>query len=229
MQLFSRSLIQFFLAVTAFTLLVQCADEDEFASRDFPSVNTLSEADVDALGARVSGDILRLGADPITDHGFVYLNANSGSVLQVGTSSQVSLGPATSEGVFSGLIQLGLNLGQEYKYRAYVQTAEITVYGQIQFFESQSSSEITLTQFSPQQGVIGDTILITGNPLSGLGVETAVMLGSVEGDIIFINQDTIRTVIPEDVQSGNQVVEVTVGEESASFNDPLTILTPVIQ
>lgn len=101
--------------------------KEEITPRTYPRVTTISV--VNSAGTlSLTGEIL-FASVPITDHGFIYTSAGYPSMTNT-LATVVSLGSTSGTGQFMETIT-NLTSPKEYSIRAYAQSADKLVYGEI--------------------------------------------------------------------------------------------------
>jgi N-acetylneuraminic acid mutarotase len=197
-----------------------CNDSDvEVADRDYPSIDTSPVTEINESGATLNGQILSLGTSVVIDHGFAYDDLPN---PVIGMSDVISLGQPRDKGPFSAFVNRNLVEDRRYYVKAFATTAEQVVYGEIFEFISQGGVVPEVTQISPMQGVIGDTVVIMGSGFSNTKGNNTIRFKDVLAQIISATSDSIRCTIPDLTAVGeNQVVvEVgqVIGKSSAKFS-----------
>ena len=94
-----KAIYRHFLLLLVVTLSATC-DTHEFPTSPYPNIETLPVADVTESGVTLHGNITRLAAKPLINHGFVfgaYENVTFGSA----GADKVELGNVSSVGEFA--------------------------------------------------------------------------------------------------------------------------------
>jgi hypothetical protein len=112
--------------VALFAFCVSCTEE-EITSREYPRVHTLSIEPEANANLKLKGEIF-FSSVQISDHGFVWTDTGFPTVTN---GVKLSLGPKDGVGIFETTAAASLKSGKTYSARAYAQSAEYTVYGEI--------------------------------------------------------------------------------------------------
>lgn len=85
----------------------------------------------------------------------------------------------------------------------------------------------TISDFSPQTGVAGDHITITGTNFSAQPSNNMVTIGGIGAEVTASTTTTLTVVVPEGATSG--VVTVTVDENTVQSQQMFTVTPPVVE
>lgn len=122
---------------------------------------SVSVSAIGPTGATASAAIADGNLDQITDHGFVWAPVNIQGGPMTTNPGIVRLGKPTST-TFTADIRSGLLPSKSYNLRAFVTTAENTVYSVMTQFVSQGSTGPVIESISPLEFDAGDQLTITG-------------------------------------------------------------------
>ncbi|HEX6223001.1 MAG TPA: hypothetical protein VFZ52_01235 [Chryseolinea sp.] len=117
-----------FIFIIAFLLVLSVGcTEEEVTSREYPRVHTLEIMPAGNTSLKLKGEIF-FSSVPIADHGFVWTEVGFPTVTN---GAKFSLGPKEGAGIFETTAAATLKSGKTYAARAYAQSAEYTVYGEL--------------------------------------------------------------------------------------------------
>ena len=206
----------------AMVLLFSCEREENYAH---PLVHTGEVTEITGDGAVFYGDITRLDDQEILDHGFVW---NTQSSPTVNNSFKRSIGP-TEGGSFNAKVHAGFEEGTEYFMRAYAITNQAVVYGRQVSFISKGGLPPEILDFSPKEAWIGDTVIVSGRhfPVRP-GDQHFVRFNLHNAKIVQTSDETIKAIIPEELDSLKARIHLNIFNSALSFDDYLSILPPRI-
>ncbi len=216
----------FFILVFLLILPACDTEEKELVERNYPILDTREEIQVSESGARVSAMVHSLGNSTVRNHGFMYGLAVA---ISPENSNIVSLGPSVSTGVYEATLNRGLVEGRTYHFRAFIETEDKLILGQVLSFVSQGNSEIELVDYFPKEAVVGDTITVAGGGFSNAPGDSRVMIGGVQTNLVSLSPDTLKGIIPLNVETGEQVVSVRSAMQSAEFSEKFQLLEVSVQ
>jgi hypothetical protein len=121
-----RSLLLF-----CFVVLIACTEE-EVTARKYPRVYTRGITNISKDGMKLQGEIF-FSSVPILDHGFVWSDTGFPTITN---GTKLSLGPKNEVGTFAAEAIAALQSGKTYAARAYAQSSDFTVYGDICEFKA---------------------------------------------------------------------------------------------
>lgn len=153
-------LVIIFLAAV---LLIKCDDDDKVGSREWPRLNTLEPSDITREGARFNAGIIYRGDSEILRLGFVW---STGVNPVIENDDRKILSGNITQDKFSALITTTLDDGAKYSVRAFVETRDFTVYGNVVTFLSKGSGAPNIISFNPVSGSFNDTVYIKGENFS---------------------------------------------------------------
>jgi hypothetical protein len=216
-----KSILSNILFVVALFGIVNC-ENPKPAPREYPMVNTYPVTNIGDSGATLNGEILTLGASGITDYGFVYGRTPDPTL---DNSNIISLGKQSYVGTISTLATRDLDKEQSYYVRAYAigKAGDIVVYGQEIAFTSLGGVAPTLTDFEPQQGAIGDTIVFVGSGFSDVNADNQVYFGLVSINPFKSRPDSLWCIVPTNTVVGQNAVSVSVGQSLGHISTPFTL------
>ncbi len=202
------------ISLFTFTAILFTCSEDEVTSRSYPVIDTREVSDINSNGATLNAEILNAGSLGIADHGFVYANLPAPSLEN---SDKISLGEISEKGIFSAIANRNLTKDKKYYVKAYAitRTSNIIVYGQEIEFISLGSSAPEIDDFLPKQGVIGDTVLLTGSGFSNVISSNRVMFGDETATLVKATKDSIWCIVPTPTVVGENEVSLMLGQAVA--------------
>ncbi len=185
------------LAIVTLLFLVTCSKE-ETDPRPYPRVTTHRVSNITSGGAVFHAEIV-FSSTAILDHGFIWSKQNS---LTLENAEKISLGAKSGIGSFETPVVRSLAEGIKYYVKAYAKSNDFIVYGEVVEFVSLGSLAPVIENFSPDEGLWGDTVTIVGHNFSNISKNIVVKLGSVFSRIIQTSPDTITVILPQDILPG---------------------------
>jgi hypothetical protein len=196
--------------------------------QSFPVILTEEVAQVDAGGADFTAHVLSLGTDqPAQRYGFVWSDAQMPTL----GSSQLALSDDLQKGTFTRRIRSDLIEGTRYFVRAFVQTAELTIYGNEVSFISMGSLAPVISGFTPTSGFEGTEITVRGSHFSGGLQGNIVRIGSKTCPVLEATDSVLKILLPltPDYQLGEVGdfrISVTTAGRTATSDADFSILGP---
>jgi hypothetical protein len=220
------------IAIAALLLIVVACADDKVKSRWSPVVDTHAVMDVNESGATFNGEILDIG-DGVSDHGFIY-----GSVEVDGSTAlyldSISLGPATKAGKFSMLANRNLQPEKTYYVRAFATSmprntkpAKI-VLGQEVTFVSKGGLPSAIKDITPQEGVVGDTIIITGSGLGGPPGSNTVWFNKEYAKVVRSSSSRLWAIVPLTAALNENIITVKSGTNQVIASQKFKLLTATL-
>lgn len=164
-----------FLFILSVILLSDC-EEESARPRSYPRVNTLPVSNITENGATFNAEISSLGAEAITEHGFVWGVTINPTI----NNDNILLGPIETKGSYSAEVLTTLSKGIKYTVKPYVQTVDHIVYGAPVTFESLGSKAPEIYGFDPDSAGWMDTVKIVGKNFSWVTTSNKVLFNKVE-------------------------------------------------
>lgn len=234
MKVFLRNIFFFFLL----GLLVKC-DDEEVSSRNYPRLKTHAVTDITTDGAKFNAEIVYRGNFKILNYGFVWSDKDYPTKEN---SDRIVYSTNIQSSDFSEFIETTLKQQTLYYVRAFVETSDFVVYGEIVSFISLGSQAPKIYNISPLQGTIGDTIIIVGQNFSYIPQENLILFNDAsnqlnEGDpnplnqqvsgVITCSDSMIVTLIPELSQTSSKISVAIAGNKS-TYSEQFKLLPPMI-
>ncbi len=207
------------------TILLSGCQEEKVSPREYPRLTTLEVTNITRSGAVFQAEVIYPGDGPITNHGFVWSDLSS---PRLEFADRKSLGAKSGKGAFSVRVTSTLQKGKKYYVRSYATNSEYLVYGKEITFESQGSEPPVITEFSPQSGTIGDTVVIKGLGFSYLKTVNEVKFDTIKANIIALSDELLTIQIPHGLISKSPKAYVSVAGNMSS-EDGFEITTPEIK
>jgi N-acetylneuraminic acid mutarotase len=197
-----------------FLLFLQCSQEFGLEEKLYPTVETFIPSEVTENGANLKGELLFIGKEAILDLGFVYRNIPNPDIEN---AERISLGKTESPLRFQEFANRNLVKGKTYYVRTYAQTKSYLVYGNEVSFVSKGSSAPESKEFFPVEGVVGDTILLTGKGFSSFSAHNEVKFNMISVPVIKASSDTLWVVLPPASEPGENEISLKVGDYTVTF------------
>lgn len=122
----------FFLLQIILLFGLTTCQKDEFATRDYPRLNTLI-SEITGSGAKFSGEIVSGDPSGIIEYGFIWSeNADS---PRLDNSDNVDIQGSVSGKVFSNKVQT-LQNDKTYHVRSFIKTSDLLIYGIVETFRT---------------------------------------------------------------------------------------------
>jgi hypothetical protein len=212
-------------------IIAGCGGPDApLAKRDHPIVTTYHIADnmINELGATFQGAIVDLGPGA-SDHGFYY-GPLSITPATITVTDIISLGPADKVGLFEATATVDLIEGDRYFVRAYARSATtgVIVFGEEMTFKAKGSAPPTIADFSPKEGIAGDTIIIMGTGFSSLANNDVISFGDNVAPIIKASASQLAVVVPHSTEVGENNISVAVLGKKILASDKFNLLKMTI-
>lgn len=198
---------------------------------DTPVVFTGSVQEITTTGVTFTGKISGISGKKFVECGFAWSN---GSVAESGTSDYYSISDYPGDNPFSATIKSTFVSGKTYSVRTYCRTKAEIIYGQSVSFVSKGSEGPVISNISPSEGFIGDTILISGRNFSNINSSVNVSFKNttsttaVTAAILKASFDTLAVVVPL-AKSLSQTICVKTGSVTKNSDTPFNILTPTVE
>lgn len=199
-------------------LLVSCLDSF-FA----PLIITGTVTDIDKEGAVFHAHIGDLGKSDIVEYGFVW------DTIQYPTlekSDKYIVHKRAEIGSFSAKISFGLLPAKVYYVRAFIRNATLTTYGEERIFVSQGGKLPEIISIYPEEGNLGDTILLVGKNFSSLN--NIIKINHVKSEILRIVQDTLYFIVPKNLTKRVSDITLTYLNQSFTAKDSFALISPII-
>jgi N-acetylneuraminic acid mutarotase len=188
-------------------------DDHEFPESAYPKVETLPVINISATGVTVQANLVQLSKQPIVNHGFVWGTTES---LSLTSDENIKLGAISGLGKFEAEVKAGLFEGETYFVKAFVITADYLVYGKPVSFTSVGSTPPVLSEFSPLEATLGDTILLRGKYFGTKVSNIAVKFGSINSKIVSNTDTTIYCVVPNGIPNSVSIFVTVAGNQVQS-------------
>jgi hypothetical protein len=215
-------------AIILFSLsaaILSSCQKDTSHPRSYPQVTTSAVTNISEQGATFSADIFSLGSETIIEHGFVWGEGYNPDL----SKDRILLGATDVPGKFTTEISSTLGKNIEYSVKAFVKTAEHTVYGEVVKFVSLGSEAPVVYSFSPDSAAWLDTIKITGKNFSLDHLKNKVSLNDVQCPVLSATDTTLLFTVSQDLSQLKSLVHVEIsGNGSVFTGDTLKLKAPVL-
>ncbi|PHN05778.1 IPT/TIG domain-containing protein [Flavilitoribacter nigricans] len=168
-------------------LLNACTKEDFPYPKAYPVVITDELLEMDESGVTFYGELFTVGTQPIQSYGFLWSGSDA-------TEQRISVTGNLAEGKFSHRLATYLPAGVNYTYRAFVETADQLVMGNIRQFISVGNAVPRILSFTPASGTDGTLVTLTAINLS---TDPEQNLIYVQGELVKVISSTENTLIFE--------------------------------
>lgn len=199
-------------------VLSSCEDKNEF---NIPLVQTGEVSEIRGDGALFNGKVLSWGNSEITEMGFVWSLEkepsveNSDKIVVAGTGS-----------VFSTRVSTSLIANEVYYVRAYIQTKSTITYGQQVNFKSLGSAAPTVVDFSPRQGNINETLIITGKNFSTKTNSNIIDFSGIRATVLKATNDSIWVTVPSYLAVSQSLISVSILGNKGTAPVPFGLFAP---
>jgi len=220
-----KYILSLLLVITIPIGLITC-DNYEFPKSPYPRIETLVVTDITENGVTFQANLIQLGNQPITNHGFVWGITEN---VSIGSEDKVQLGAQSNTGKFEAIVKSGLEKDVTYFVKAFVATNDYFVYGKAIEFTSKGSTLPIIESILPTEGTWGDTILLKGNYFSAKVNVNKVKFGNRESTVIFSNDSIIKCIVPNDISDKTVQIDLEVAGNKSNSEVVFTLLTPLIE
>ena len=199
--------------------------ENNFLSRDFPSVLTESVG-VDKDGSILfSGELISRGSSQIEEVGFIW---DSNKEPDMSTGFRANLANNVKEGPFRLRVYTSIKKDVKYYVKAYAKTKDLTVFGDTWYFTSPVDFQPPEFRLSPVTGHAGDTVVISGGLFSRTSGKNSVKVNNIDAEITEIKDSSLTVVIPLSLELNQSLISVTCEELTTTLADKFTLISPSI-
>lgn len=209
--------------IVLFLLFNSCTKDDD---RGFPSVTTLSNAEVFNDGTIIHGEISQDNVFEIIDHGVVYCIEKNSSGEE--NYEKISLGTLTTGNTFSVLIERNLAKNVMYVAKVFVTTKEKTVYGNEITFLSKGGKPPVINSYWPEKGFAGDTLFIRGQYFSRKSDDNKVKFANLNAQVVYSSDSILKVIIPALHESYKAILKVEVGDYTVQADKTFELSEPAI-
>jgi hypothetical protein len=219
----SRVISKAFILIAIASLLVRC-DNYEFPKSPYPRIETLPVVNISETGVTFQANVTQKGNLPIINHGFVWGTEEN---LSISSEDKVQLGPTSNLVNFEANVKSGLYKGESYFVKAFVATDNYFVYGEAVSFKSNGSTPPIITNFSPNEGTLGDTIILKGKFFSARTASNDVKFGTINSKVVTSNDSIIVCIVPNSIPNIAPIF-VTVAGNNVQSKDNFIVAYPLI-
>ncbi len=203
-------------------LFFSCTKDDQ---RGFPSVTTLSDAEVLNDGAIIHATVSYENVAEIIDHGVTYYMTRN--INDETSYEKISQGPLTTNS-FSVLIERNLVKNAEYTAKAFVVTKEKTVYGNEITFISKGGKAPIINSFWPEKAYAGDTLIIRGKYFSNKNELNKVKFSNQSAEVFYSTDSLLKVIVPVLIESVTAIIRLEVGDFIIQANKNFELSEPTI-
>lgn len=122
----------FFLLQIILLFGLTTCQKDEFATRDYPRLNTLI-SEINVSGAKFSAEIISGDPSGIIEYGFIWSEFSDSPRLDNNDNVDIQ-GPVTGK-IFSSNVQT-LQNDKTYHVRSFIKTSDLLIYGIVETFRT---------------------------------------------------------------------------------------------
>ena len=205
------------------TILFSCSKDDEY---EFALIQTGDVTDIDVSGATFHARISDISNDNIVEYGFIW--NISGNEAESGISEKYIIARPPSVRIVSERISTTLEEGKAYDVRAFMRNSKYTTYGETITFTSLGSTAPIITDFYPKAGNLNDTLYILGQNFSHNSENNIVSFGQLTTEVIKSSQDTLVVIVPEQLNSENVPLSVSILNNKSVALNPFQLVAPTI-
>ncbi len=155
-----------------------------------PSVKTTEAANISFNSADLGGEVTIDGGLPISEKGIVWSASNTKPDT---TNMRISFG--SGGGVFNQNYS-PLPANNPVYVRAYARNEAGFVYGNAITFNTGSVDVTVITSFSPQTGVVGSTVIITGQNFNTTPSGNIVYFGASRAEVVNASATSLEVIVP---------------------------------
>jgi hypothetical protein len=202
--------------------LTSCKDEKTNPGT-LPRIKTNPVTNITDKGATFNAEIFSLGAEPLTEHGFVWGTGEAPTL----DNDKVFLGPVNEPGLFNTEIKTALSSGVVYTVRSFVRSSDYLYYGIAVTFKSLGSAAPVIYNFEPDSAAWLDTMKISGKNFSYQADQNLVKLNQTSCKVVSATDTTLFVEISTDIKDLKNIVSVEIaGNISVYKTDTLKLISP---
>jgi hypothetical protein len=213
------------LIIAIIAIFIQQGCEDNFVTREFPSVLTISVSGEKDGSILFSGRLVSRSSTAVDEVGFVW---QSNGEPDIENGFKANLSSRVKEGPFQLRVFTSLKKNTEYYVKAYARIGDITVYGDTWVFISPVDFQPPAFNLSPLTGYAGDTIEISGGLFNRSSDKNSVKVNNLQAEIVETGDSVLRVVVPLNLETKESSVVVTCEGLSTVLSDKFTLVTPAI-
>lgn len=191
----------------------------------FPLVVTDEVTNISSSGVTFSGRIANSSSQKIISYGFIWEQDIDPTI----NSSKVVIGSNATDGSFSEVVTNDLEENRIYFVKAFIQTETLLIYGESKKFTSEGSLTPSIVSFSPDKGVDGSQISISGDNFSEKEGGNRVTIGGVVCDIVSFGKKELVVNLPLCGLVGPFPINVEVANQTGTSSTPFVIIGPIIK
>lgn len=212
-----KKLLSFYLVIIPFALLILVTSCKKSSSSSLPLVGTIQISSIDSTTAKSGGNIFSEGSDPVTARGVCWSRTTTPTIADNKTID------GSGSGSFSSSIT-GLTQGSYYAVRAYATNINGTSYGEVETFNTLSSTPGTPIVITlPASNITGSSATLNGSIDASFALPDTYFeygLDNNYGTAVHALLKSVRTNVDQgSAKSSKAMVQVTT---VISALDPLT-------
>lgn len=183
---------QFWYLIILLTGVITC-DDESYADKKYPRVETLDITEAKNGNLVFSGKITFRSDHKITKHGFVWSVVQDPNLEK--SFKEVTEG-APKDDIFLYEVTSGVVDNTVQYVRAFLQTDNYVIYGPIVSFKP-SKIQPLLEEISPAEADVNETVIIKGLNFNQLPENFGILFGDVEGEILSVSDTEIAVKVPQ--------------------------------
>jgi len=208
------------ITIVIVLFFASCQKDAELASREYPFLQTNEVKEIKTTGATFSAVLLTASPKAILDFGFICGDGNNEFKYSIADEKEIN--------DFEMTMTTDLEEGVEYTCRAYVETEDNVVLGNVVSFVALGSSKPALGSFYPQSGFDGTEVTLNGRNFSKILSNNRVFMEEFEAQVTAVSDNSITFRIPESQYLGEVSIYVQVGKLKVKAARYFTVLGPEI-
>lgn len=199
--------------------------ENNFQSRDFPSVLTES-VELNKEGNIVfKGKLISRGAPSVDELGFIW---QSGKEPDMNQGFKANLANIVKSGPFELTVNTSIKKDIEYYVKAYAKTGDLVILGDTWVFSSPLDFQPPALSLNPKTGLAGDTVEISGGLFNKDISKNSISVNNLLAEIVKISDSSILCIVPISLEAKESAVKITSEGLTSVLTDKFSLNTPTL-
>jgi hypothetical protein len=189
-----------------------------------PILVTMEVTNVTSEGATLNASIEELGTNQnVKSYGFIW-SENPKPIINTTYTSVFAFTSKIKRGMYSKLIASDLTLNWKYYVRAFVQTDDKIIYGNVVQFISNGGIPPVILNFTPKEGFDGTEVVLVGKNFSRSISGNRVLFGYSTATVLFASDTLLRVKSPQINELGYYSISIEVAGKQTFTTDKFKVL-----